>query len=239
MYNDEKMIISATRIKECRNSMGLSHKKLADALTEKYEIKISVDALKVYEVKDEFHSRFRHIKGMKIEYLYCLADFFKVSTDYLLGLSDVKTPNVDVNEINRITGLSEKAIETLIQNIDDEYYKSEGLLDTVNTLIEQEWFPIDIFNNDIQYRALVKSKPIMVLSKIRDYLLLNSDDNRRFGIENGKLTLLEKNDKSIIDLKYDDKITEKEIIENTFLLEIQSRLKELKSKQKHVSNEND
>ena len=42
-----------------------------------------------------------------------LADFFGVSADYLLGLSDVKTQKTDVRAICRQTGLSEKAVQKI------------------------------------------------------------------------------------------------------------------------------
>lgn len=48
-----------------------------------------------------------------IEKLYKIAEYFKVSADYLLGMSDVTTSNVDDKAINQMLGLSEKAIATL------------------------------------------------------------------------------------------------------------------------------
>lgn len=39
-----------------------------------------------------------------------IASFFSVTTDYLLGLSDVKTPNIEVRAIADRTGLKEDAI---------------------------------------------------------------------------------------------------------------------------------
>lgn len=48
-----------------------------------------------------------------VDNLVRLATALNVSADYLLGLSDVQTPDADLQAINRITGLSEQAITTL------------------------------------------------------------------------------------------------------------------------------
>lgn len=48
-----------------------------------------------------------------IEKLVEIANYFNVSTDYLLGLSDVKTPQIDIRAICEYTGLSESAINIL------------------------------------------------------------------------------------------------------------------------------
>lgn len=46
-----------------------------------------------------------------IEILYKIAKFYGVSADYLIGISDVRTPDIDIQSISSKTGLSEKAIE--------------------------------------------------------------------------------------------------------------------------------
>ncbi len=42
-----------------------------------------------------------------------LADFFKISSDYLLGISEYKNPDINIREISKITGLTELSIEKL------------------------------------------------------------------------------------------------------------------------------
>ena len=49
-----------------------------------------------------------------IETLCKLADYFGVSTDYLLCRTDVATTSTDIQMICEYTGLPEKAIQTLI-----------------------------------------------------------------------------------------------------------------------------
>ncbi len=46
-----------------------------------------------------------------IEVLYKIANFYGVSSDYLIGLSNIQTLDIDVQSISSKTGLSEKAIE--------------------------------------------------------------------------------------------------------------------------------
>lgn len=48
-----------------------------------------------------------------IEILYRIADFYKVSSDYLIGISDVKTQDIEIKGIASKTGLSEKNIEKI------------------------------------------------------------------------------------------------------------------------------
>ena len=47
-----------------------------------------------------------------------MADYYKVSTDYLLGRSEIESPDIDIPEIHNKIGLSENAIKLL-----EEVYK--------------------------------------------------------------------------------------------------------------------
>lgn len=48
-----------------------------------------------------------------IEKLYKIAEFFHVSADYLLGMSDTQSCDMEIREICKITGLTEHSIEKL------------------------------------------------------------------------------------------------------------------------------
>ena len=63
-----------------------------------------------------------------IEKLYKIADYFHVSADYMLGIADVTASDVDDKAINKMLGLSEKAIAAL---------KAAPSASTVNLLLEQ------------------------------------------------------------------------------------------------------
>ncbi len=102
--------ITASRLKEQRQKKGISHATLAEKLQSKYEIKISVDSLKFYEITSSSSDRRGKCAGMRLEYLRCLADFYGVSADYLLGLSNSPTIDVDIKAAEQLTGLSTAAI---------------------------------------------------------------------------------------------------------------------------------
>ena len=100
----------AMRLKELRKQYHLSHDKLASALQEKYNISISKDSLVGYEAPHEGHTRFGSNLRMRAEYIICLADFFGVTTDYLLINTD--DPAIKPS-IRNETGLSAEAIQYL------------------------------------------------------------------------------------------------------------------------------
>lgn len=108
-----KSLIMALRLKELRTEKGLSHEALRKALMDKYEIDISVDSLKNYEVSKIPHAKAYKNEGMRVEYLRCLADFFGVSADYLLGISDIKSQDSDIRAVTQATGLAENSAAVL------------------------------------------------------------------------------------------------------------------------------
>lgn len=108
-------LLTGQRLKELREQVGLSHGKLSKVLKDVYGIDISRDSLMNYEVSDEHHSKAYKNNGMRIEYLRCLADYYNVSCDYLLGLSDIKKANLNVREMCNLLGITEGAIEELIE----------------------------------------------------------------------------------------------------------------------------
>lgn len=108
-----KSLIMAQRLKALRNERGLSHESLRKALMEKYEIDISVDSLKNYEVSKVPHAKAYKNEGMRVEYLRVIAEFYGVSADYILGISDVKCQSADIKMIVETTGISEENVSTL------------------------------------------------------------------------------------------------------------------------------
>lgn len=62
-----------------------------------------------------------------------IAEFFGVSSDYLLGMSDVKSTNVDVKTMCEMTGLTDKAVETLLFG---EQINYSWWLKAINFLLE-------------------------------------------------------------------------------------------------------
>lgn len=114
MENDFDIRKASQRFIEIR----VSGKKTQELLAE--ELGINTQTVKNYEKAGSPNTQNSHgdsrtnaIAGMKIETLYKMAKFFNVSADYLLGLSDVKTPDPDVKAAAKLTGLSVDSIKHL------------------------------------------------------------------------------------------------------------------------------
>lgn len=96
----------------------------------------------------------KHYNGdrkISTEYVIKYAKYFGVSTDYLLGLSNVSTTETDIRMINEYTGLSELAIDTLnkhnqISKLESGVLKNSNT-DIMNFLIENIGNSEFIFSN--------------------------------------------------------------------------------------------
>lgn len=93
----EKTNIFGQRIKALRKSMKLTQEQVASKLN------ISVAALSRYE-NGSFEPK-------SLTIIVDLALLYKVSTDYLLGKTDLKNPELDFDKLD--IGLSSKTYETL------------------------------------------------------------------------------------------------------------------------------
>jgi len=96
--------------------------RLNNLLTEREitQTKIAEDL----KVSTGYISKLRNGHSMPKSYeLVAICDYLNVSSDYLLGLSNVKTQKLDIKAMCEKTGLSENAITNLmIQNIENIYY---------------------------------------------------------------------------------------------------------------------
>ncbi|MDR0986510.1 MAG: helix-turn-helix domain-containing protein [Ruminococcus sp.] len=86
------------RIAHLRTKKNITQQEMATALF--------VDRVTV----SQWEQGTRDIKSGNI---ISIAEYFGVSTDYLLGLSEVKTPNADIQTAINITGLEETALNVL------------------------------------------------------------------------------------------------------------------------------
>ena len=93
---------------------SLSHDALS-SLLDKRGVKVSRDSLINYERNPSIEPTSRHgtCPGMSAKNLVALADLYGVSTDYILGLTDIKTTDVDIATACVTTGLTESAVEKL------------------------------------------------------------------------------------------------------------------------------
>lgn len=94
-----------------------------------------------------------------IEVLARIAEYFHVSCDYLLGFTDVKTPNEEVQNISNLTGLNEHSASFLadnyklsIQKTDDPFEAeptiAQLLIKTLDALLSEQ---TDLLSHIIYY----------------------------------------------------------------------------------------
>ena len=114
------------RLKELRSKNQLTFEQLKKILFEKYKIKISVDSLKNYEITQE-HIRANSNLGMRIEYLNCLADYYGVTTDYLLGRTDDPSPHPSAVEELGLSPLIVDNLKSLNQKKPEPQITKEAL----------------------------------------------------------------------------------------------------------------
>ena len=111
------------RIAKLRESKGLSQKQLAEAL------KVRRETVTQWE---------NATRDLKTEYLVKLAQYFNVSVDYLLFLSDAPSRNEDIQGLHSKTGLWDGAITQLIV---DKYIDDTERAEFASYLIQHECFP--------------------------------------------------------------------------------------------------
>lgn len=152
-FDIEKSFIMAERMKQLREEKGLSHEKLSKALFDQYGVKISSDSLINYEVADAMHTKAYKNQGMRVEYLRCLADFYGVSADYILG--QINDPCRAPSAIDDL-GLSEKAVRWLA---DLKTSTNQDLATGVNRILENVTFQLLVYEI-YYYAAATKAEAI-------------------------------------------------------------------------------
>lgn len=106
------------RLKQLREDRALKQQELA----------------KILGVRREVVAKWETgLQDIKTDYTLKIAQFFNVSTDYLLGLSDVSTYDASMISASKYTGLSEKAINAIKSLTKEDKAK-------INRLFENEKF---------------------------------------------------------------------------------------------------
>lgn len=93
----------AQRLIELREDKNVTQQILAD------DLGITRQSLSLYEKAD---------RAINIELLYKIAKYFNVSADYLLGSTDNKTTDTNLQAVCDYTGLSEKAVKNLTATVE-------------------------------------------------------------------------------------------------------------------------
>lgn len=106
-----------------------------------------------YEVSDGFHTRKGSNKGMRVEYLRYFSDFYNVSTDYLLGLTEIKSPDDVVRAACSETGLQDKNIAALMGfSYPTQPEQTKYLHEMVNEFIS---FAVGAISNYMAFRKYI------------------------------------------------------------------------------------
>lgn len=214
----------ADRLTKLRENTGKKRQEVAD------ELEISRASLEYYE------------KGKRkpdIEVLAKIAEYYRVSTDYLLGLSIASTTDKDVQFICDYTGLSEKSVDVL------HFYEGyEMIYPTINKLLESEIGSVfkELGVNEVQ--ELIESEKyesveyLQIVSALEQYLNLKKPapalDKWLSISKSGKMHSLSETDVEITSkLTYEDLITVKtikqsELVENVLFKNIIDKIKKLK-----------
>ena len=115
-YDEARMALTKERLEDLRKEKKLSFEQLSKQLAER-GVNISHTNLKNYEINDPVHPLYGRTRSMSIEYLVAFADFYDVSVEYLLGLSNSRKQ--EYHNISEQLGLCDGAIEELIRCKED------------------------------------------------------------------------------------------------------------------------
>ena len=116
LYEEARMALTKERLEDLRKEKKLSFEQLSKQLAER-GVNISHTNLKNYEINDPVHPLYGRTRSMSIEYLVAFADFYDVSVEYLLGLSNSRKQ--EYHNISEQLGLCDGAIEELIRCKED------------------------------------------------------------------------------------------------------------------------
>ena len=116
LYDEARMALTKERLEDLRKEKKLSFEQLSKQLAER-GVNISHTNLKNYEINDPVHPLYGRTRSMSIEYLVAFADFYDVSVEYLLGLSNSRKQ--EYHNISEQLGLCDGAIEELIRCKED------------------------------------------------------------------------------------------------------------------------
>lgn len=198
--------ITAERLRSLRKGKGLSHEGLSRELRTRYDIKISSDSLQNYEVTDEHHTKAYKNQGMRIEFLLCLADFYNVSTDYLLGRTG--DPQRRPSAIDDL-GLSEGAVLWLSAL---KICQNPAVLAGVNSILSNFYFHKLLYTL-IDYAPSIEADRIYdcirddVLSKITKSEISGWPEAARLSMYSERYKIVfDEIDKIVQSGKYDDTI---------------------------------
>ncbi len=239
MTNNDYLKIASKRIAKLREDKGLTQKNLAD--------KLHVDISTIGHCE-----RGRNIP---IDILCQIAKYFETSTDYLLGLTNCKTPKTDYRALCDTIGIDDTSAE-ILEEI-NFVYEGQYLIPILNFLIKQELLPPDEAFFEEQYCKIENAKATdkekkkamrrvqslydriykrwkdkncqPVLSGIEDYFTAKAEDTNLCLTLSGEF---KKDEEITNELYIRKKIAKQLILDEVILKEIMEDLKKSKEKYK-------
>ena len=223
------------RIDYIRRKKGLSQKELGKAVG----------------VEDKTIKRYENNKtNISLDMIKKIAVALDVTTDYLLGVSDIESFDKNMEIVHKTTGLSNNAIKVLMELYEqdntlhsiDKTHKR--LIDTISFLIEQEKsFPITTFScssplekdfeeAEKQYNeqeAKWDERHSYILSTIHNFFVAEVDEEE-IHIKDSSMKYIF--GKALEDYLPKTIVLKQDIVNREYLLKIQSKLKKLKQKYK-------
>ena len=108
-------------------------------------------------------------RNLTIDFIAMYARYFNVSSDYLLGLSEVRTVSPDTAMICRVTGLDDKAVQTLSEINDPTNFESpKEIIQTLNYILGE----LDYREQENGFRGNGQS----VLLRLSEYLMNRGEE---------------------------------------------------------------
>lgn len=175
-YTKQQMLLTKERLRDLRKERGITTNKMPVELA---EIMTGACLLNYEEDDPANEVKFGKTKGMSIEKLVALADFYGVSCDNLLGRSDSPSHDYEVQELADYIGVNGKLIFKLKSIIDGDFYaghafqviNAEKGIELLYKLIGR-YLLFDAYTSEKNYPAEV-TKKLQEVSKILDELHLS------------------------------------------------------------------
>lgn len=240
MTNKYDSKITGKRIAKLRKEKSLTQENLASDL----------------HIDSSLIGHYERGRKISIDMLCEIAKYFKTSTDYLLGLTNCKTPKKDYRALCDVIGIDDTAAE-ILEEI-KLAYDGQYLIPTLNFLIKQEILPPDEAFFEEQYNKIEntkvtdkeKKKAIRkvhslydriykrwedkncqpILSRIEDYFIAKAEDVNLCLILSGELKKEEEITNEIEKLHIRKKIPKQKLLEEACFEEINDSLKKCKIK---------
>lgn len=115
----------ALRLRDCLDGCKMTQKELAEKAK-----KVCSEASVTQYLKAK--------QEPKAEVILCFSDIFNVSTDYLLGKTNIESVDMDVTKACEYTGLSQEAVEDLRFHVIMDTKESKSFIEFYNAFLSYE-----------------------------------------------------------------------------------------------------